>query len=328
MPQRLLLLLVLAPWLGGCVAEPTMRGPLPVRNNHPAQLTVQHLPLHPVETPPAGDLRLRWQASYSSLFLSGAANGNTFAMDGEYLRTSLACRLGLGADTEFGLELPFAHTSGGFLDSFLIDYHDALGLPNQDRHAVPKNNFRVAASQGGTTVWSLDDEGFALLDVPLYVSHTLWRPEDGLGVAVRAGIELPTGDDRRGFGSGEPDYALGVLLQRRWLGCEFYAQLQHTFAGTPRQSRDAGFAFADVTALALAAELPLTADLAAFVALEYETSTLRELDLRTVGRNQFLLWFGGRWLAAPHCAVEAALGEDLQGYVSPDFTAWLGVALL
>ena len=40
-------------------------------------------------------------------------------------------RQGLGDGLEFGFELPFAHTSGGFLDRFLIDYHDALGLPDQ-----------------------------------------------------------------------------------------------------------------------------------------------------------------------------------------------------
>lgn len=329
MAYRPLRLLVLAPLFAACVTEPTLRGPLPVRNNHPAQLLVQHLPPTPATALPAGEVAVRLQASYSSLFLTGSGNGNTFQMDGEYLRTALTARIGLFADTEVGCELPFGHTSGGFLDSFLIDYHKALGLPDQDRDVLPKNAFRIAATQDGEQVWSVDGGGFELLDVPLHLSHTLRRPDDaGPGIALRAGIELPTGDERAGYGNGEPDYAVGVLFEQRAYGCAFVAHLQHTFAGTPASMREAGLRFGDVTAVGLGAELPLAQDLAGFLQFEYETSALRNLDLATVSRKQFLVWVGGRYLLAPHCAIEVAFGEDLQGYVSPDFTAWLGLAFL
>lgn len=59
--------------------------------------------------------------------------------------------------------------------------------------------------------------------------------------------------------------------------------------------------------------------------IEYETSTLRDLAVQAAERDQFLLWAGARWRAGERWAVEIGFGEDLQGKVSPDFTAWLGI---
>src|SRR5688500_4126943 len=117
--------------LGGCVDAPRFHGPLPVRNQHPAQLTVLHLPPASTNTLAADAWAARADIAYSSLFLSGSAPGagprKSFRMDGEYLRISPQLRTGLGGGVEVSFEVPFAHTTGGFLDDFLIDYHDAFG---------------------------------------------------------------------------------------------------------------------------------------------------------------------------------------------------------
>jgi hypothetical protein len=310
----------------GCAA-PVHGGPLPVRNQHPAQLTVLHLDPAAPTVLAAGAVRTRFDAAYTSLFLIGADPGRAFVMDGEYLRTATRLQVGLGSDLELGAELPFAHTSGGFLDSFIIDYHDLFGFPDQNRSENPRNDFLITAVDGGRTVWSTERDGFELLDVPLHLTWQLRSSgQDRLGLAARAGIELPTGEDRRGYGSGELDFGGGLLADYRTGGVAWYGHLQHTFAGTPRQSRRAGFAFADVTSAGIGVELPLMADLQALVQVEWETSTLRQLGLQVTAREQLLLWVGGRWQPRKHWAVEVAFGEDLQGLVSPDFTAWLGVA--
>ena len=61
--------------------------------------------------------------------------------------------------------------------------------------------------KGERKVWEVREESLRLLDLPLEVSWaflpvTEQRP---WGLAVRGGIELPTGDEDRGFGSGEVD---------------------------------------------------------------------------------------------------------------------------
>jgi hypothetical protein len=314
--------------LVGCTAAPAYDGPLPVRNQHPAQLLVQHLPPAPTGVLTAGDYTVRADAAYSSLFLTGTTPTASFQMDGEYLRIAAALRLGLGAGLELGAELPFAHTSGGFLDSFLIDYHDLFDLPDQKRSTSPKDRFSIQARSSGQAVWSVDESGAELLDVPLHLTWNLAEASRGLGLAVRAGVEAPTGDDDRGYGNGEWDSSFGVLLESHLGGIGWYGHLQHTFAGTPPSTRAAGLRFEDVTSAGLAAELPLTATLHGLVQVEYETSTLRDLPVLAVERDHLLLWVGARWRASQRWAVEVGFGEDLQALVSPDFTAWLGFTML
>ncbi|MBX3464180.1 MAG: DUF3187 family protein [Planctomycetes bacterium] len=324
--RRLLVVSACAPAAWGCVASPSLRGPMPVRNQHPAQLTVLHLPTAATGVLPAGRTALRADAAYSSLFLSGANDsGQTWYMDGEYLRVGLGTRVGLGANLELGAELPFAHTTGGFLDSFLIAYHDLFGMPDQGRDATPRDQFEIEAGDQGASTWRVDRDDAALLDVPLTLTWRLADANEGLGLALRGGVELPTGNDRRGYGTGAFDYALGAVVEYRALGCGFYGHLQHTWAGTPASARDAGLRFADVSSVGLAAELPLEPWLCALLQVEAETSTLRHFGLPETDRYQVLLWAGLRFDLGAGWDLEVGFGEDLQTQVSPDFTAWLAM---
>jgi hypothetical protein len=298
-----------------------------VRNQHPAQQTVLHMAPASPEVLAAGRVAVRSDAAYSSLFLIGQSIARSFVMDGEYLRVTQRLRVGLGQNLEAELQLPFAHTSGGFLDAFIIDYHDWFGFPDQARSENPRNDFEIGALRNGATVWSVDADSFEWLDVPLQLTwQCMPSGPERFGLAARSALELPIGDDRRGYGNGEIDFAGGLIADWRPGAVTLYGHLQHTFAGTPRQSRRADFAFADVTSAGLAAELPLLPDLAALVQVEWETSTLRNLGLPTAARDQVLLWVGARWQPHRDWAFEVGLGEDLQGLVSPDFTAWLGFA--
>lgn len=322
----------LAPWLlaagAGCVATDRYDGPLAVRNQHPAQLTVLHLDPDDANVLPRGSSRWRTDFAYTSLWLIGD-NGpqQRFQMDGELLRTALDARTGLGAGFEFGVQLPFLHSSGGFLDDFVIDYHELFGFPDQDRSAAPRDAYGIGAVANGRSVWSQQAAGLELLDVPLQLTWSL-RPSgvDRFGVALRGGIELPTGDAGRGYGNGQLDAAAGALFDYHTPRFGWSGHVQHTFAGTPRTSRDADFRFADVTSIGSGLELPLVDGLVALVQAEWETSTLRRLDVPAAARDQMLLWVGGRLALAPDWSVEVAFGEDLIGKVSPDFTAWLSFA--
>lgn len=311
--------------LAGCAAPPD-RGPMPVRNQHPAQLLVQHLDPIRAATLPPGTADLRWANSYSSLFLSGAENGDQFAMDGEIWRSSIKWRQGVADGFELSAELPVLHTTGGFLDGFIVGYHDALGLPDQSRSDFPRNRFRVFARHDGQEVYALREESLLLADVPLSAAFQLCRPYAGSpGVLLRAGVELPTGDEDRGAGNGELDATLGVAASLPLRQFTVHGHAQHTFAGTPARARAAGLSFRDVTALGLGLEFGVTDRLGALVQVEWETSTLRGLDLARTQREQVLLWLGGRWQIGDRWHLEFALGEDLQGFASPDFTLWLSL---
>jgi hypothetical protein len=317
---------------GGCVQAPQFAGPLPVRNQHPAQLTVLHMNPATARSLAPGTWSARTGLAYTNMFLSGTndalgAQRRTFRMDGEYLRADLTARLGLGSGFEFEAELPVAHTSGGFLDGFVIDYHDVLSLPDQGRESVPRDQFVVDASRGDEA-WAVERSTLELLDVPLALRWQVPTTAPWPAIALRTAVELPTGDAGEGYGSGELDLAVGAVLEYQLAGIGLYGHAQHTWAGTPQQARAAGFSFADVTSAGLGAEVPLLDGLAGIVQVELESSTLRDLGLATVARDQALLWLGGRLTVVDGWAMELAIGEDLIGYVSPDFTLWLGFTMV
>jgi len=312
----------------GCVGPQHSYGPLPVRNQHPAQLTVMHLDPVPAQPLRAGAVAGRASFAYTSLFLAGSGHGNSITMDGEVLRSSLQARVGLGNGFEFGAELPVLYASGGFLDSFLIDYHGIFGFPDQDRDIAPKNQFNVHADFQGTRVYELDD-GPMLGDLPLSLTCGIIAPRLGSpGVALRLGAELPTGDADAGAGNGKTDFATGLCASWLFSFATLHAAVQYTFTGTPEHARQAGFEFRDVASANAAIEWPLLDDLAGLVQVEWETSTLRQLDFARAADDQVLLWLGGRLRVDRDLFVELSLGEDLAPEVSPDFTAWLAIAWL
>jgi hypothetical protein len=309
----------------GCASQPAPQGPLPVRNQHPAQLLVMHMPPAATRGLAAGEVQARADAAYSSLWLVGVAPGKQWRMDAEYLRVATGLRVGLGGGVDVAVELPMAHTSGGFLDDFLIDYHDFFGFPDQERDIAPRNAYDISLRQGGSSVWAADPAGAALLDVPVYASWRLTPDRAPVGAAGRGGVELPTGDADRGYGSGGVEPSVGLLVDREGDLVSLYGHAQYTWVHTPDEPQRAGFAFADVAFAGLAAEVALLDDLHGFVQIAWETSTLRRFGLLETDGDQALLWVGGRFRCSDDLQVELGFGEDLLSAVSPDFTAWVGM---
>lgn len=275
-----------------------------------------------------GGVRVRADAVYTSMFLGGNGNGNSFEMDGELMRTGIKAHVGLGYGLEFRAELPFLHTTSGVLDSFMIKFHELVGAPDQGRSDQPRDRWSVRAERGPITSWEMEeDNGLSILDIPLEVSWAfLPVTEDRpYGLALRGGLELPTGNERRGFGSGETDYAVGVLGEYRLGYFGFVGHLSHTWAGTPESVERARSEFRDVTSFGLAAECAVSDSVSVLVQSEWESSTLRELQLSRAADPQWLIWFGLRTRLSDAISLEMGLAEDIGSFISPDFSAYLGM---
>lgn len=274
----------------------------------------------------SGSPDVRVDAGYTSLFQAGSGGGNDFVMDGEFLRMRLMGRVGLGKGWETWAELPVAYTTGGFLDGFLIDWHDFWGLPDQGRSSAAKNQWNVEARRGGVTAYEMNDPGgIELMDIPIGIAwNPEWFADPSLDLLFRGAVELPTGDEDQGFGNGQVDFSLGLVGEYRFDAWSLTAQVQHTFAGTPDQARNAGLDFSDVTSFGVGVEVSLGSTTTALVQTQIESSTLRDLGFNKAEDEQWLLWVGGRQLLGKGFYLEVALGEDLRG-PTPDFTAWLAV---
>lgn len=327
--------LIVALATAACSTAPAPgHGPLTVRTQHPAQLTVMRLDPASPAVLPLGDTAVRAGTSYTSLFLGDSNATEAFSMDGELMRTSLSARTGLGAGVEVAIELPVLHTTGGLLDGFVINYHEFFGFSDQGRTLAPENRFEVFAERNGQTVFEVREEALMLADVPLSATWCLLAPgrsASGVGlpgVALRAGLELPTGDEEGGAGNGEIDYAAGLCASWPLPFGTVFAEAQYTWAGSPDRADAGGFAFGDVSAASCGVELPLLTDFGALAQVSWETSVLRDLDLGRADRDQVYLWVGARMRVDRQLFVEVAFGEDLSPYIAPDFTAFLAMAWL
>ena len=299
-----------------------------MRTQHPAQLGILHLDPIGATPPTEGEAQTRVHAAYASYWLAGGDSDRSFQMDGELLRVGYQARIGLTRTLELDTELGFAYAGGGFLDSFLIDYHGLLSLPDQGRENAPRNNFRVLAQREGTSVYEMNPYAVEPLDMPLAVVwHFLPCGENRpFGLGVRGGVELPLGDPNRGYGNGKLDYALGLVGEARLGMIALTGFAQHTFVGTPDRARRAGFRYRDVAAAGLGAEWLLSDDLSLLVQTEIQSSALRALELRQASHPQAELWLGGRMRLSADVAFEAALGEDLSRKTSPDVTGYFAFA--
>ena len=134
-------------------------------------------------------------------------------LDGESYRWALAARYGIGERFEVGLELPYILYGGGFLDSFIIDWHNTFGLPQGGRNAAPKNRIRYSYSKDGIQKLRMDNPGSGIGDISLTSGMQLYdvRDEDSHdSLALRASFKLPTGDSGSLRGSGSTDFALSL----------------------------------------------------------------------------------------------------------------------
>jgi hypothetical protein len=193
---------------------------------------------------------------------------------------------------------------------------------------VADDLFEVRAVQQGNVVYQMERRDLALLDIPLEVQWHAWQwrsPAVHLDLALRGALELPTGDQRAGYGNGGLDFALGVVGE---LGCGPLALTSHvgrSFVHTPDRAREAGLSYADSTSFGVGLELALTADTAAIAQVEMEQTALRRLIGVHTESDHWLLWVGLRTRLSDALSIELSFGEDLTLNGPPDFTAHLGL---
>jgi hypothetical protein len=107
----------------------------------------------------------------------------------------------------------------GFLDGFLENYHDFLGVGNYDRDKRPKNEFSHRAAKEGRMWFQGESSGFRIGEIS--VSSQLALPALRLGghplhCSLLGTLKVPVGDTASGVGSGK--YDVGFFLPVKWKG--------------------------------------------------------------------------------------------------------------
>lgn len=320
--------LLLALGIGCYAPDPAhvVRGPLPIRNQHPVALTFLHLRPRRARVQPQGTATLAVDLAYASIFEDAAEPRQRVFFDGETARAAARLRYGVAPALDLEVEVAALYATSGFLDGFVGDFHDVTGLPDSGRRDSPPDQFRMRLRRNGQLIYDLEEDRVGFADVPLVATWQV-RVEDehGPAVAVRAGIELPTGSEDRGYGNGGLDFGGGVLFERSLGRWTVSGAVDLLVPDNPDAWDDAGVDVNNIVQLQAGAEYRLNDRVSLLVQVVHTSDMTDDFDVEEFNREILDLGLGAAWDAPGGAQIYAAFEEDLVSATGPDFGVILGV---
>jgi len=241
-------------------------------------------------------------------------------IDAESQTLNLSLRRRFGEKFEVGIDVPYIRHSGGYLDSLIYNFHNAVDRSNSRRDG-PGDQFRLLFERDGVTQFDLATPVAGIGDIQLTGAIRLGK------ATLRGGIKAPTGDAARLTGSGAADFSLGV----------------HGGGATVLFDRDLAYAgFVGVLALGDGDVMPglqrsvvpyggaalrwhLTSRFALATQL-YVHGAYFDIDLDKLGGSTVQLAFGGDYhFPKQRLIARLAIAEDIRGGAVPDFALHLSI---
>lgn len=189
------------------------QGPLTIPSLSPGHLFRPNTSMAAPSYAPKGS----W-VSFTSLTWGNVWNVDEdhYRIDGEWLLLTTKASYVLRDELEVGLCIPAMGRTGGFGDSLIEGFHDLFGLSNAGREGYPHDKMVVEVdTPDGKKVFYEGNE-WGLGDISLFGSWIVTQGGTFLPCTViEAGITLPTGDEDKLLGIGEPVWGMAVLMTKR-----------------------------------------------------------------------------------------------------------------
>ncbi|WP_455199963.1 DUF3187 family protein [Kaarinaea lacus] len=148
----------------------------------------------------------------TSHFTHEDSTNEQLLFDGETTRAMLSLKTGLSDGVEVELQIPHISHDGGFLDSFIIDWHNFFGLPQNGRDQVPNNQLEYYYAKNGVDKLGFQEPASGVGDSQIifaFKSDRKWLPHQK-NLTFKTALKLPTGDSAKLTGSGA--YAISAWL--------------------------------------------------------------------------------------------------------------------
>jgi hypothetical protein len=301
--------------------------PLYLRNMNPLQQTLGAPALQGGELTPEGAWQWRWILNMSNHAEYGLNTTEELVFDGETYVLDLVLRYGAGERLELGASLPLVAHTGGMFDKLIENWHDLLDFTDADRNGT-RNLLHLGYQRDGGSGFEIDDERIGLGDVRLTAAYRLAGDDGARTLALRAQVELPTGDAEQLLGNGAFDWALALdatdRLTLAGAGITLFGRLGVVAPGSgdllADQQRDwvplasAGLAWQAAPRLALHAQLDYDG--------AYYDSQLDEL-----GRSTRLALGGSYRFGERGPRLSLALTENLFSDATPDFGLYFALTM-
>lgn len=288
-------------------------GPLQVRNQFPLFLGV--MPPYLESAGPRNDIS--FGLSHSSVYVVEQSPAWTVNMDLELTEFDLRVKRKAGQAFEVGLEIPVIRPAEGFLDGFLEQWHDLLGAGDYGRSERPENEFLYEIMLNGAPVIAGVNGRTGLGDIRLTVKRIMRQA--GPAVSVLAGLEVPSGDARTGYGNGRYDASAAILAEQEFAGnSRWTANMGVTVPGDYAGYQTVGLRTFWHGGLGI--ETAWWSRFSILVQAVAQTSPFPTTGIREVDWPAVLFTFGGRYYAAGG-NFEFSLTEDPTTAGAPDFIA-------
>lgn len=297
-----------------------------MRADTPIYMLFPRLPSTNAVPPSHGSSETFLTANYSSVFRKHTEGNNSISFDGEILRTELHSRIGLFDRGEIFVTIPTMYGTSGLLDSFVENYHDTINVGQDGRDLYPKNQFGFEQVYRGNLAYSLKEDQFGLGDISVGGGWLLLEETHGLpATQLRGAVELPTGDVDDGFGSGDIDTVLGLVMEKRFESWFLHALSDYTIVGGMRRLEKADVDPRNTWTAQLALEKQLWTRYSALAQLRYESSPISTSDPKEADDDGFLYALGLFADLSEHLRLQLAFTEDIIGKSIQDFTATAGL---
>lgn len=253
----------------------------------------------------------QWDAgiSLTSHFNGTDTTRESILLDGETARFAFQVRYGIDDTWDVAAEVPWVRHGGGFLDGFIINWHDFWGFGQRGRDDLPEDRIDYRYTRDGDTRLNIDSATGGLGDMVLSARRNLASGPGGAAV-LHTQVKLPTGDAGKLTGSGAPDIGAGIELGRRWHPdwySSFRAGAAYLGEGEvlPELQRNwAGYGGLDlvwrpVRSMALRAQF------------DAHTSPYSNSELKELSDWSGMLTAGGTWYISRALAVDLAVVENI-----------------
>lgn len=296
--------------------------PLPVRDQNPLLAGYAIPSALPTSLPTASEWALDTTFSWGSSAIIATNARESLVVDAETRELRVALWRALPNGFAIGIELPWRQTTGGSLDGFIDDWHDAFGLPEGDRPSLPQDQLRIAYLRDGSTRIESRGATSGLGDASINLGKQLLS-DDRTHVAAWAGLKLPTGDADDFSGSGSVDVSLALAGEQR-IGSRFtvFGHIGGAWLGDGDRLRDQQRNW--LAAASVGASAQLFESLTLTAQFDAHTAVYDDVDMDFLG-DAGVLSLGGTIRLGKRYALSLAVSEDIIVESAPDVVFLFGL---
>ncbi|MBU1170613.1 MAG: DUF3187 family protein [Proteobacteria bacterium] len=273
-------------------------------------------------TLPQGQVSLHVVTDYTSVFINKQSENWQLLADMEIGGITPGFDMRIGEHASWGYALPLVSMNAGFMDGFLADYHKAGHFPDYGRSLRPDNEFAYVVEKDGQEWFSPETGGLHPADSRLNLKY-VFHKNLACSAALMYSIKLPTGDEKKGLGSGRVDHGF-FLLSRMVRGpVVFYLNPGLILPHDP-VTLGADVHFRTMATFFAGAEYLASENMSLNVQLNTFTSPLSGTGMETLDRPCVELAFGLVCRLRTGLSLDVSFNEDLSG-PAPDFTVRAGI---